>query len=137
MKKHGLNVVESSVMGRKGDDKRILYGIDDSAAVDVFVSDKGMVSTRVVGVNFGGTPTDAEEDALVQKEHKFCSKMSAIEADLEDVGIVLRRKKTVPPGREYGTWVQLDQTTPVQRNKINRRKRRQTDNKVMQAEVRQ
>ena len=134
MKKHGLNVVESSVMGRKEDDKRILYGIDDSAAVDVFISEKGMVSTRVVGVNFGNTPSEAEEEALVQKEHKFCSKIAAIEADLEDVGIVLRRKKTIPPGREYNTWIQLDKSTPVQRNKINRRKRRQTDNKVMYME---
>ena len=130
MKKHGLNVVESAVMGRPEDDKRVLYGIDDSAAVDVFISEKGMVSTRVVGVNFGGTPTDAEEEALVQKEHKFCSKMAAIEADLEDVGIVLRRKKTVPPGREYNTWVQIDKATPVQRNKVVRRKRRQTNDKV-------
>lgn len=130
MKKHGLNVVESAVMGRPEDDKRVLYGIDDSAAVDVFISEKGMASTRVVGVNFGGTPTDAEEEALVQKEHKFCSKMAAIEADLEDVGIVLRRKKTVPPGREYNTWVQIDKATPVQRNKVVRRKRRQTNDKV-------
>lgn len=130
MKKHGLNVVESAVMGRPEDDKRVLYGIDDSAAVDVFISEKGMVSTRVVGVNFGGTPTDAEEEALVQKEHKFCSKMAAIEADLEDVGIVLRRKKTVPPGREYNTWVQIDKATPVQRNKVVRRKRRQNNDKV-------
>ncbi len=130
MKKHGLNVVESAVMGRSEDDKRVLYGIDDSAAVDVFISEKGMVSTRVVGVNFGGTPTDAEEEALVQKEHKFCSKMAAIEADLEDVGIVLRRKKTVPPGREYNTWVQIDKATPVQRNKVVRRKRRQNNDKV-------
>ena len=134
MKKHGLNVVESAVMGRKEDDKRVLYGIDDSAAVDVFISDKGMVSTRVVGVNFGGTPTNAEEDALVQKEHKFCSKMAAIEEELEDVGIVLRRKKTIPPGREYSTWIQLDKSRPVQRNKVNRRRRRQTDNKVMYME---
>lgn len=134
MKKHGLNVVESSVMGRKEDDKRILYGIDDSAAVDVFISEKGMVSTRVVGVNFGTIPSEAEEEALVQKEHKFCGKMAAIEADLENVGIILRRKKTIPPGREYNTWVQLDMSTPVQRNKVNRRKRRQTDNKVMYME---
>lgn len=134
MKKHGLNVVESAVMGRKEDDKRILYGIDDSAAVDVFISEKGMVSTHVVGVNFGNTPSEAEEEALVQKEHKFCSKMAEIEADLEDVGIVLRRKKTIPPEKAYNTWIQLDKSVSVQRNKINRRKRRQTDNKVMYME---
>lgn len=134
MKKHGFNIVESAVMGRKEDDQRVLYGIDESTAVDVFVSDKGMVSTRVVGVNFGDTPTDAQEDQLVQKEHKFCSKMKDIEADLEDVGIVLRRKKVSPPDREASKWIQLDQDRTVQKSRIVRRKRRQTDHKVMYME---
>lgn len=134
MKKHGLNVVESSVMGRKEDDKRLLYGIDDSTAVDVFISEKGMVSTRVVGVNFGNAPSKAEEETLVKKEHKFCSKMVEIEADLEDVGIIMRRKKTIPPDRKYNTWIQLDKSAPVQKNKVKRRRHRQTDNKVMYME---
>ena len=134
MKKHGLNVVDSAVIGRKEDDKRVLYGIDDSAAVDVFISDKGIVSTHVVGVNFGSTPTAAEEEQLVQKEHKFCSKLKEIEDDLEDVGIILRRKRTVPPDRNYSTWIQLDRSKPVQRGRVNRRKRRQSDNKVMYME---
>lgn len=134
MKKHGLNVVESAVMGRKEDDKRIVYGIDNSTAVDVFISDQGMVSTRVVGINFGETPTEAQEEALVQNQHKFCSKMAQIEADLEDVGIVLRRKKTIPPDRSNNSWIQLDKARPVQRNTIDRRRRRRTENKVMYME---
>jgi hypothetical protein len=135
MKKHGLNIVESAVVGRNDDDTRVLYGIDENSAVDVFVSDKGMVSTRLVGVNFGNTPTEAEQEALVHKGHKFCSKMAAIEADLEDLGIVLRRKKTIPPEREYNTWIQLDRSTPVPKEKVIRRKKRRRDNKVMYMEV--
>ena len=66
MKKHGLNVVESAVMNRKEDDKRVLYGIDDTTAVDVLISDQGTVATRVVGINFGGTPSKNDETELVK-----------------------------------------------------------------------
>lgn len=134
MKKHGLNIVESTVMGRKEDDKRVLYGIDDSTAVDVFVSESGMLSTHVVGVDFGGVPSEADEMALLQKEHAFCNKIVEIEDDLEEVGITLRRKKTIPPQRNHNTWIQLDKSKPVQKNKIVRKKHRQTDNKVMYME---
>lgn len=134
MNKHGMKVVDSAVMGRKADDQRILYGINDKAAVDVFISEQGTLSTRVVGVGFGDKPTAQEEEQLVQTEHKFCSKMVEIEKDLEDVGILLRKKKSLAPGDVDNNWVQLDMSTPVQRNKVNRRRRRQTDNKVMYME---
>lgn len=134
MNKHGMRVVDSAVMGRKDDDQRVLYGINEKAAVDVFISEQGTLSTRVVGVGFGDKPTAQDEEQLVQTEHKFCSKMVEIEKDLEDVGILLRKKKSLAPGQVDNNWVQLDMTTPVQRSKVNRRRRRQSDNKVMYME---
>lgn len=133
MKKHGLNLIDSAVMGRKEDDRRILYGIDENAAVEVFVSqnDNSNMSAHVVGINFGEKAGVQEEDKLVEKEKKFCNKMSAIEADLEDVGIILRRKKTLPPGKDHITWVQLDKEVKVQRNKIRRKKKNTDTNRYM------
>lgn len=134
MNKHGMKVVDSAVMGRKADDQRLLYGINEKAAVDVFISEQGTLSTRVVGVGFGNKSDAQDEEQLVQTEHKFCSKMVKIEKDLEEVGILLRKKKSLAPGQVDNTWIQLDMSTPVQRNKVNRRKRHQTDNKVMYRE---
>ncbi len=134
MKKHGLNVVESAVMNRKEDDKRVLYGIDDTTAVDVLISDQGTVATRVVGINFGGTPSKNDEKELVKKEHSFCSKMAAIEQDLEDLGIIMRRKKTLPPDEEFSTWIKLDETVKTDKKNINRKRKRQTGGKVMYME---
>ncbi len=134
MKKHGLNVVESAVVGREADDKRILYGIDETAGVDVFISDSGTIATRVVGFSFGQTPTLEQEKELEKKGHGFCSKMAAIEADLEDVGIIARRKKTIQPEQDYYTWISLDESRSVSKSGTNRKRRRQTGGKVMYME---
>ncbi len=134
MKKHGMNIVDTAVMGRREDDQRILYGINEKAAVDVFISEQGTLSTRVVGVGFGEEPSAKDEEQLVQTEHKFCSKMVEIEKDLEEVGILLRKKKSLSPGQVDNNWIQLDMTTPVRRTKVNRRKRKNTDKKVMYME---
>lgn len=134
MQKHGLKMAESAVLGRKEDDKRILYEMDDTTAVDVFISDKGTLATHVVGVNFGSEPTNADKEALENKEHKFCSKMAQIEQDLEDVGIVLRRTRTVPPDRNNGAWIQLDREKPARREREVRRRKRQDNRRVMYME---
>lgn len=134
MKKNGLNLVESAVMGRKEDDRRVVYGIDDKTAVDVFVSEKGTVATRIVGVNFGAKPSEAEEEALSARGHKFCSKMRQIEDDLEDVGVILRRKQTLPPERQYNTWIQIQNTMQQTKKETTRKRKRQTNNKVMYME---
>lgn len=134
MKKNGLNLVDSAIMGRKEDDKRVVYGIDDKTAVDVFVSEKGTVATRIVGVNFGAKPSEAEEEALSARGHKFCSKMRQIEDDLEDVGVVLRRKQTLPPDRQYNTWIQIQNSMQETKKETTRKRKRQTNNKVMYME---
>lgn len=134
MKKHDMNLVDSQVLGRAEDDERVLYRIDDSTAVDVYVSDDAHVSTRVVGVNFGQKTGEADEEALVQRTHTACHKLAEIQEELEDVGIRVGTINTLPPDRKYNTWIQLDTGAPaaVKKKARRERNRRQPQLKVMQ-----
>ena len=60
--------------------------------------------------------------------------MRQIEDDLEDVGVVLRRKQTLPPERQYNTWIQIQNSVQETKKETTRKRKRQTNNKVMYME---
>lgn len=101
MQKHGYNVIQSDLLKESSDAGQVLYGVDDSTAISVFVSDENQLTMRVVGVGFDSEISEEENEKLYREQCAFCSLHPQITKELEMRGIILRSKKHLPPDRKF------------------------------------
>lgn len=101
MQKHGYDVIQSDLLKESPDSGQVLYGVDDSTAISVFVSDENQLTMRVVGVGFDSEISEEENERLYREQCAFCSLHPQITKELEMRGIILRSKKHLPPDRKF------------------------------------
>ena len=101
MKKHGYDVVNSELLHEADAKGQALYGVDKDSAINVFVSDEGQVTMRVVGIGFDEDISEQESERLYQQQCAFCSLHPQLTKELEMRGVILHTKKHNPPDKKF------------------------------------
>ncbi|MBQ3005737.1 MAG: hypothetical protein IJD88_07365 [Clostridia bacterium] len=101
MSLNGYSVVSSDVLEQTESNSQILYGVDEDTAISVFVSDTNQVTMRVVGIGFDEEISEAEDEALFQRQCAFCRMHPEITKQLAARGVILKTKKHNPPDKKF------------------------------------
>ena len=101
MAKHGYDIVRSDMLAETTESGQILYGVNDTTAINVFVSNDNQVTMRVVGIGFDETVTAEEDESLFQQQCAFCSLHPQITEELKMRGVILETRKHLPPDKRY------------------------------------
>ena len=121
MKKHGYDLVRSELLHEADASGQALYGVDKDSAINVFVSDEGQVTMRVVGIGFDEDITEAESEKLYQQQCAFCSLHPQLTKELEMRGVILHTRKHNPPDKKFNkkikTRVRTENTAADRRKK--------------------
>lgn len=116
MEKYGYELLPSHTLHQQ-EDGRALYGVNDSTAIQVFVSDQQQVTMRVVGIGFDEVLSPEEDEALFQEQCAFCAMHPKITRELELRGVMLTEKKHLPPDRQYNKKLAADTSASGSRAK--------------------
>lgn len=134
MQKHGYDVVKSDMLTEVNQSGRVLYGVDNDTAIDVFVSDENQVTMRIVGVGFDSNITEAEDEKLFQQQCAFCGMHPKITAELAMRGVILHTKKHMPPDKKFNKKIQTKTKNSSQSGNRAKKELKRTELKTMYKE---
>ena len=119
MEKHGYNMMDSEYIEKSMGNNRLLYSVNDSTGIDVFISDtqKQMLTLKVVGIGFDEEITERESDRLYQEQCNFCSMFPELVEELEIRGIILEKVKYNEPDKKFNSKVKLKKSSGNRNNK--------------------
>jgi len=134
MMKNGYDVVKSDMLSEMEQNGRVLYGVDNNTAIDVFVSDENQVTMRVVGIGFDSDISEAEDERLFQQQCAFCSMHPKITAELAMRGVILHTKKHMAPDKKFNKKIQTKTKNSSQSNSRAKKELKRTELKTMYRE---
>ncbi len=125
MRKHGYNVIDSADILKDRKENEILYGVNDSTGINVFMSDdSSMVTMKVVGIGFDEEITERESDRLYAEQCNFCSMHPELVDELRTRGIIFEERKYNKPDKRYNSKIKVKNA--VNNRKSNRKKAKET-----------
>ena len=129
MRKHGYNVIDSADILKDRKENEILYGVNDSTGINVFMSDdSSLVTMKVVGIGFDEEITERESDRLYAEQCNFCSMHPELVDELRTRGIIFEEKKYNKPDKRYNSKIKVKNT--VNNRKSNRKKSKEITQNV-------
>lgn len=134
MAKHGYNVVRSDLLAEATESGQVLYGVDDTTAINVFVSNDNQVTMRVVGIGFDESVTAEEDEALFQQQCAFCSLHPQITEELKMRGVILETRKHLPPDKRYNKKIKTKTKVASSSSSRAKKELKRSEPKVMHKE---
>jgi hypothetical protein len=129
MRKHGYNVIDSADILKDRKENEILYGVNDSTGINVFMSDdSSLVTMKVIGIGFDEEITERESDRLYAEQCNFCSMHPELVDELRTRGIIFEEKKYNKPDKRYNSKIKVKNT--VNNRKSNRKKSKEITQNV-------
>ena len=110
-------------------ENEILYGVNDSTGINVFMSDdSSLVTMKVVGIGFDEEITERESDRLYAEQCNFCSMHPELVDELRTRGIIFEEKKYNKPDKKYNSKIKVKNA--VNNKKSNRKKSKEITQNV-------
>lgn len=126
MEKHGYDVVRSDLLSKTNNSGQVLYGVNNTTAINVFVSNENQVTMRVVGIGFNEDLTVEEDEELFQQQCAFCTLHPQITKELQMRGVILQTVKHLKEDKKYNKKIKVrekDETLSVSRAKKDLKRR--------------
>jgi len=108
MAKHGFNVIDPEEIDGVRKNTEVLYGIDDSTGINVFMTENAsLVTLKVIGIGFDDEITDQESERLYQEQCNFCSLHPELLDELRNRGVILEEKKYNKADKRYNSKIRV------------------------------
>jgi hypothetical protein len=119
MLKHGYNVIDSEHIEKVKEDNRLLYEIDDSTGIDVFLSETQtqMVTLKIVGIGFDEEITERESDRLYEEQCNFCSMFPELVEELRIRGVILNEVRYNEANKKYNSKIKIKKNDKTKNKK--------------------
>lgn len=119
MLKHGYNVIDSEHLEKAKEDNRLLYEIDDSTGIDVFLSETQtqMVTLKIVGIGFDEEITERESDRLYEEQCNFCSMFPELVEELRIRGVILNEVRYNEANKKYNSKIKIKKNDKTKNKK--------------------
>ena len=134
MMKHGYNMVDSEYIERVKTDNRLLYKVNDSTGIDVFMSDtqEKMLTLKIVGIGFDEEMSEKESDKLYEEQCNFCSMFPELVEELRVRGVIFKEVRYNEPDKKHNTKIKVKINSE---NRVNKRKVKENINKMKYKEI--
>ena len=132
--KYGYNMISPEYIEKSNKKNRLLYQVDNSTGIEVFMSDteQQMFTFKVVGIGFDEELNEKESDRLYEEQCNFCSMYPELINELKTRGIIFEKVNYNEPDRKYNTKIKLKNNFE---NRNNKRKSKENSNKVKYKEI--
>lgn len=132
--KYGYNMISPEYIEKSNKNNRLLYQVDNSTGIEVFMSDteQQMFTFKVVGIGFDEELNEKESDRLYEEQCNFCSMYPELINELRTRGIIFEKVNYNEPDRKYNTKIKLKNNFE---NRNNKRKSKENTNKVKYREI--
>ena len=132
--KYGYNMISPEYIEKSNKNNRLLYQVDNSTGIEVFMSDteQQMFTFKVVGIGFDEELNEKESDRLYEEQCNFCSMYPELINELKTRGIIFEKVNYNEPDRKYNTKIKLKNNFE---NRNNKRKSKENTNKVKYREI--
>ena len=132
--KYGYNMISPEYIEKSNKKNRLLYQVDNSTGIEVFMSDteQQMFTFKVVGIGFDEELNEKESDRLYEEQCNFCSMYPELINELRTRGIIFEKVNYNEPDRKYNTKIKLKNNFE---NRNNKRKSKENSNKVKYREI--
>lgn len=132
--KYGYNMISPEYIEKSNKKNRLLYQVDNSTGIEVFMSDteQQMFTFKVVGIGFDEELNEKESDRLYEEQCNFCSMYPELINELKTRGIIFEKVNYNEPDRKYNTKIKLKNNFE---NRNNKRKSKENTNKVKYKEI--
>ena len=132
--KYGYNMISPEYIEKSNKNNRLLYQVDNSTGIEVFMSDteQQMFTFKVVGIGFDEELNEKESDRLYEEQCNFCSMYPELINELRTRGIIFEKVNYNEPDRKYNTKIKLKNNFE---NRNNKRKSKENSNKVKYREI--
>ena len=132
--KYGYNMISPEYIEKSNKKNRLLYQVDNSTGIEVFMSDteQQMFTFKVVGIGFDEELNEKESDRLYEEQCNFCSMYPELINELKTRGIIFEKVNYNEPDRKYNTKIKLKNNFE---NRNNKRKSKENRNKVKYREI--
>ena len=119
MLKHRYNVIDSEHIEKVKEDNRLLYEIDDSTGIDVFLSETQtqMVTLKIVGIGFDEEITERESDRLYEEQCNFCSMFPELVEELRIRGVILNEVRYNEANKKYNSKIKIKKNDKTKNKK--------------------
>ena len=134
MMKHGYNMIDSEYIERVKTDNRLLYKVNDSTGIDVFMSDaqEEMMTLKIVGIGFDEEMTERESDELYEEQCNFCSMFPELVQELRVRGVIFKEVKYNEADKKHNTKIKVKINSE---NRVNKRKSKENINNKKYREI--
>ena len=107
--KYGYNMISPEYIEKSNKKNRLLYQVDNSTGIEVFMSDteQQMFTFKVVGIGFDEELNEKESDRLYEEQCNFCSMYPELINELKTRGIIFEKVNYNEPDRKYNTKIKL------------------------------
>ena len=132
--KYGYNMISPEYIEKSNKKNRLLYQVDNSTGIEVFMSDteQQMFTFKVVGIGFDEELNEKESDRLYEEQCNFCSMYPELINELKTRGIIFEKVNYNEPDRKYNTKIKLKNNFE---NRNDKRKSKENSNKVKYREI--
>ena len=134
MMKHGYNMIDSEYIERVKTDNRLLYKVNDSTGIDVFMSDaqEEMMTLKIVGIGFDEEMTERESDDLYEEQCNFCSMFPELVEELRVRGVIFKEVRYNEADKKHNTKIKVKINSE---NRVNKRKSKENINNKKYREI--
>jgi len=134
MIKHGYNMIDSEYIERVKTDNRLLYKVNDSTGIDVFMSDaqEEMLTLKIVGIGFDEEMSERESDDLYEEQCNFCSMFPELVQELRVRGVIFKEVKYNEADKKHNTKIKVKINSE---NRLNKRKSKENINNKKYREI--
>ena len=134
MIKHGYNMIDSEYIERVKTENRLLYKVNDSTGIDVFMSDtqEKMLTLKIVGIGFDEEMSEKESDKLYEEQCNFCSMFPELVEELRVRGVIFKEVRYNEPDKKHNTKIKVKINSE---NRVNKRKVKENINKMKYKEI--
>ena len=117
--KYGYNMISPEYIEKSNKKNRLLYQVDNSTGIEVFMSDteQQMFTFKVVGIGFDEELNEKESDRLYEEQCNFCSMYPELINELRTRGIIFEKVNYNEPDRKYNTKIKLKNNFENRNNK--------------------
>ena len=117
--KYGYNMISPEYIEKSNKNNRLLYQVDNSTGIEVFMSDteQQMFTFKVVGIGFDEELNEKESDRLYEEQCNFCSMYPELINELRTRGIIFEKVNYNEPDRKYNTKIKLKNNFENRNNK--------------------
>ena len=127
-------MIDSEYIERVKTENRLLYKVNDSTGIDVFMSDtqEKMLTLKIVGIGFDEEMSEKESDKLYEEQCNFCSMFPELVEELRVRGVIFKEVRYNEPDKKHNTKIKVKINSE---NRVNKRKVKENINKMKYKEI--